>query len=59
MTNYITDISYIGPFDQISSAPPSYSVTVRDICTREFDLKAITVNTEAEIKADQLSQNDL
>lgn len=58
MTNYISDISYVGPFDQISSTPLSYSLTVRDICTSEFDTKAITVNTETKIKVEQLPKKD-
>lgn len=33
MTSQITRISYDGPYRQLSTAPSSVSITVRDLCT--------------------------
>jgi len=43
--NAITEITYQGPFGTLSSSPASFSVTIRDICTKELDERTITNNT--------------
>ncbi len=43
--NAITEITYSGPFGPLSSSPASFSVTIRDICTKELDERAASNNT--------------